>query len=165
MADTTVQGRVERWIVENELPRSFGGTAFSKRRVQLTWGGEFEFDAVSADGAVVVSVSTSCCKTSTGRNAIGKYHKLKADALYLLHALNATRRAMVFTDAGMLAHFQKERSRGRFPPEGAIELISANLPDDLACELQEATRSASLELSPRPASDLTRVPSSLIDRD
>jgi hypothetical protein len=154
MADTTIQGKVERWIVENELPRSFGGMPFSKRRVRLTWGGEFEFDAVSADGAVVASVTTSCCKTVSGRNAIGKYHKLKADALYLLHAVDATRRAMVFTDAGMLAHFEKERSRGRFPPEGAIELISASLPDDLACELRKATRSASLEVSPRAVSDI-----------
>lgn len=151
MADTTVQGKVERWIVEKELPRSLGGRPFSKRRVRLTWGGEFEFDAVSADGAVVVSVSTSCCKTASGRNAIGKYHKLKADALYLLHAVDATRRAMVFTDAGMLAHFEKERSRGRFPPESAIELIYAKLPDDLACELRESTRSASIEVSPHAA--------------
>jgi len=90
MADTTVQGKVERWIVENELPRWFGARPFSKRRMQLTWGGEFEFDAVSADGAVVVSVSTGCCKTVSGRNATGKYHKLKADALYLLHAVYAT---------------------------------------------------------------------------
>jgi len=59
---------------------------------------------------------------------------------------------MVFTDVGMLAHFEKERSRGRFPPEGAIELISAKLPEDLACELREATRSASVEVSPRAAS-------------
>lgn len=152
MADTTVQGKVERWIVENELPRSFGGRPFSKRRVPLTWGGEFEFDAVSADGTVVVCVSTSCCKTASGRNAIGKYHKLKADALYLLHTADATRRAMVFTDAGMLAHFEKERSRGRFPPANAIELIVAKLPNDLACELREATRTASAEVSPRASS-------------
>jgi hypothetical protein len=125
MADTTAQGKVERWIVDNELPRSFGGMSFSKRNVQLTWGGEFEFDAVSADGSMVVCVSTSCCKTATGRNAIGKYHKLKADALHLLHTVDARRRAMVFTDAGMLAHFEKERSRGRFPPASAIELIHA----------------------------------------
>jgi hypothetical protein len=120
--------------------------------VQLTWGGEFEFDAVSADGAVVVCVSTSCCKTASGRNAIGKYHKLKADALYLLHAVDAQRRGMVFTDAGMLAHFEKERSRGRFPPATVIELVAAKLPDDLACELREATRSASVEVSPRAPS-------------
>jgi hypothetical protein len=152
MADTSVQGKVERWIVENELPRCFDGRRFSKRKVQLSWGGEFEFDAVSADGAVVACVSTSCCKTASGRNAIGKYHKLKADALYLLHTVDAERRAMVFTDAGMLAHFEKERSRGRFPPANAIELIPAKLPDDLACELREATRSASVEVSPRTPS-------------
>lgn len=151
MADTSVQGKVERWIVENDLPRSFGGRVFSKRRGQLTWGGQFEFDAVSADGDIVACVSTSCCKTASGRSAIGKYHKLKADALYLLHAVDAKRRAMVFTDAGMLAHFEKERARGRVPPAAAIELILAKLPDHLACELREATRSASVEVSSRGA--------------
>jgi hypothetical protein len=152
MADTSVQGKVERWIVEHDLPRSFGGRPFAKRKVHLTWGGEFEFDAVSADGTVVVCVSTSCCKTASGRNAIGKYHKLKADALYLLHTVGAERRAMVFTDAGMLAHFEKERARGRFPPATAIDLIAATLPDNLAGELREATRAASAEVSPREPS-------------
>jgi hypothetical protein len=84
MADTTVQGKIELWIVENELGQFFGGRTFSKRKVPLKWGGAFEFDAVSADGRVVVCVSTSCCRTASGRNAIGKFHKLKADALYLL---------------------------------------------------------------------------------
>jgi hypothetical protein len=97
-----------------------------------------------------VCVSTSCCKTAGGRSAIGKYHKLKADALYLLHAGRAERRAMVFTDAAMLAHFERERARGRFPPATTIELSLAKLPDDLACELREAARSASVEVAPRP---------------
>jgi hypothetical protein len=150
MADTSVQGKVERWIVENELPRHFGGRRFSKRKIQLTWGGAFEFDAVSTDDDVVACVSTSCCRTATGRNAIGKFHKLKADALYLLNA-TAKRRAMIFTDSGMRDHFERERSRGRFPPASVIDLVLVTLPAELACELQAATRSASVEVSPREA--------------
>ncbi|MGE3507251.1 MAG: hypothetical protein AB7N65_00015 [Vicinamibacterales bacterium] len=149
MADTSVQGKVERWIVQHELSRVFEGRGFSKRRVALTWGGAFEFDAVSADGDIVACVSTSCCRTASGRSAIGKFHKLKADALYLLHTTIAKRRVMVFTDGGMLAHFERERSRGRFPSANEIELLLVSLPDELASELREATRSASFEVSPR----------------
>jgi hypothetical protein len=152
MADTSVQGTVERWIVENELPRLFDERSFSKRKVRLTWGGTFECDAVSADNQVVVCISTSCCRTATGRPAIGKFHKLKADALYLLHTVDCTRRVMVFTDAGMLAHIERERARGRFPPPVSVELLLAALPEVLVTALRDATRAASAEVSPhRPA--------------
>ena len=102
---------------------------------------------------VVACVSTSCCRPATGRNAIGKFHKLKADAFYLLHAAKAQRRAMFFTDADMRDHFERERSLDRFPPGLAIDLVLVKLPDVLAVELREATRSASLEVSPRGLSD------------
>jgi hypothetical protein len=151
MADTSVQGKVERWIVENDLPRRFEDRTFTKRRVPLTWGGLFECDAVSTDGEVVVCVSTSCCRTARDRPAIGKFHKLKADAFYLLHTTDAKRRVMVFTDEGMLEHFTRERSRGRFPPANQIELVLVNLPTPIALELRQARRSASVEVSPTAA--------------
>lgn len=147
MADTRVQHNVERWIVEHELQRVYG-KPFSKRRVPLTWGGSFEFDAVSADAKIIACVSTSCCQTASGRNAIGKFHKIKADALYLLHATATERLVLVFTDSGMLAHFEKERTHGRFPPGTVIELRLIELPQTLADELRLATLVASVEVSP-----------------
>lgn len=147
MADTRVQRRVEEWIVERELPAIYGAS-FSKRTLSLSWGGVFEFDAVSADGKIVACISTSGCRTATGRNAVGKYHKIRADALYLLHAIHTTKLALPFTDPGMLAHFEKERARGRFPPADVIELRLVTLPATLAADLQLATRSASVEVSP-----------------
>jgi hypothetical protein len=148
MADTSVHGKVERWIVANELPRLYG-EQFSKGRVPLTWGGVFECDAVSSDSRTVACISTSCCRTATGRQAIGKFQKLKADTLYLLHTSTTSRRLLVFTDPGMLKHFEKERERGRFPPQSAIELLLVTLPSDLAEELRLATSVASFEVSPR----------------
>ncbi len=149
MANTSSQGRVEGWIVENELPRLFTGKSFSKRKVRLAWGGDFEFDAVSSDSEIIGCVSTSCSRTASGRAAVGKFHKLKADALYLLSTALEHRRVMVFTDEGMKAHFERERARGRFPPPEAIELVLVALPEALACELRAAARSASIEVSPR----------------
>jgi hypothetical protein len=57
---------------------------------------------------------------------------------------------MVFTDRGVLAHFERERHRGRFPPASEVELHFVKLPDALALELEAATRSASFEVSPWP---------------
>lgn len=148
MADTSVHGKVERWIVANELPR-LCGEQFSKGRVPLTWGGAFECDAVSSDSRTVACISTSCCRAATGRQAIGKFHKLKADALYLLHTAKTSRRLLVFTDLGMLERFEKERARGRLPPQSAIELLLVTLRGDLAEELRVATSVASFEVSPR----------------
>lgn len=146
MADTRIQHKVERWIVENELSRLYG-RPFTKRKAPLSWGGSFEFDAVSADSLMIVSVSTSACRTASGKNAIGKFHKIKADALYLLHAVGVERRVLAFTDPGMLAHFERERDRGRFPPTTAIELLPVTLPADLMSELCAATKVASLEVT------------------
>lgn len=148
MADTSVHGKVERWIVATELPRLYG-ERFSKARVPLRWGGVFECDAVSVNGETVACVSTSCCRTATGRNAIGKFHKLKADTFYLTNVLNAKRRILVFTDPGMVGHFERERDRGRFPPATEIELCLIALPRALDEELRLATSFASSEVSPR----------------
>lgn len=146
MADSRTQREVEAWIVTNELPRLFGGS-FAKRRMKLAWGGEFECDAVSDDGHTVVCISTSCCKTASGRNAIGKFHKIKADAFYLL-AIDAARRVLVFTDMGMRDHFERERGRGRFPSEAMLDLRVVNLPVDLAGRLASAAVVASDEVRP-----------------
>ncbi len=148
MADTTVQRKAEAWIVEHELPRLYG-QPFAERGMRLQWGGSFKFDAVSVDGKTIACVSTSCCYTATGRRGVGKFNKLRADALYLLHAVDVERCVMVFTDQGMLEHFAKEQRAGRFPPEKLIELRLAMLPDALAAELRVATGLASAEVSPR----------------
>lgn len=147
VADTRPQGIVEDWIVRNVLPSRYA-RLFTKRVVPLTWGGSFEFDAVSDDGKIVVCVSTSCCRTAGGRPAVGKYHKIRADTLYLLNARGTERRVLVFTDPGMFTHFRAEQKRGRFPEASAIELECVEIPPELAAALLKATQIASVEVSP-----------------
>lgn len=149
MADSITQRDVEKWIVANELPRLFG-EPFEKCKMPLAWGGAFECDAVSKDRQTVMCISTSCCKTASGRSAVGKYHKIKADALYLLH-IQARRRVLAFTDLGMRDHFERERTRGRFPPQTLLELILIHLPQALAKRLSVAAVIASDEVSPEAA--------------
>jgi hypothetical protein len=81
------------------------------------------------------SDQTSARLTASGRNAIGKSHKIRADALYLLHACGAEHRVLAFTDPGMLGRFERERYHGRFPPAAVIESRAIALPPVLADEL------------------------------
>jgi len=146
MANSRVHLEAERWIVAEFLPRKFDGLLFSPRMLRLTWGGNFDFDAVSSDGEIVGLVSTSAAITATGNNAIGKIHKIKCDALYLLHVVGAKRRIMIFAEDSMLKFFSKEQKSGRFPPE--LELLHAPLPSDLYSRLLMARAVASAETSP-----------------
>jgi hypothetical protein len=147
MADTQVQLQAESWVVTNELPRMFS-QVFSKAKLKLSWGGEFEFDAVSDDSRIVACVSTSCCRTAGGRPAVGKYHKIRSDVLYLINAIGPTRRVLVFTDPEMVKHFEAESSHGRFPPADQIELRLAELSEELREALGKARKDASDEVSP-----------------
>ncbi|PYO63146.1 MAG: hypothetical protein DMD28_03060, partial [Gemmatimonadetes bacterium] len=80
MADTITQRRAEQWIREVWLPSVFRQT-FRKQPVRLTSGGEFEFDAISSDRRVIVTVSTSRHHTNSGRRGAGKLNKIRSDIL------------------------------------------------------------------------------------
>jgi hypothetical protein len=147
VADTRAQGIVEAWVVAHLLPTQFR-QSFTKRGIPLAWGGSFEFDAVSEDGKTIVCVSTSCCRTATGKSASGKYNKIRSDALYLLNAIGGQRRILAFTDRSMFDHFTGEQERGRFPAPAEIELVYVEIPAALAAALLEATQLASAEVSP-----------------
>lgn len=147
MADTRLQGTVEDWIAKNLLASRYGGT-FTKRSVPLVWGGSFEFDAVGEDSKTVVCISTSCCRTTGGKPSIGKYNKIRSDALHLLNAVGADRRILVFTDREMFEHCTAEQRRGRFPTAKEIELGHVELPAELSAVLLNARQAASAEVSP-----------------
>jgi len=149
MADTSVQHEVEAWVVREELPRLFEGRRFEKGKVSLAWGGRFEFDAVSTDGTIAVCISTSSRVTSSGKLAVGKIHKIKADTLYLLNAQGVKERVLLFTDPTMLEHFLKQREHGRFPSEAQVQLRHVLLGVELAAKLKIAGNAASGEVQPR----------------
>jgi hypothetical protein len=77
MADTSVQHKAEAWIIEHGLPKLFPGISFVGKKLSLTWGGAFAFDAVSNDGTMVIAISTSAARTATGKLATAKFQKLK----------------------------------------------------------------------------------------
>ncbi len=147
MANTKVQGAVERWVRETWMPANLG-QPFTKGRGRLSAAGEFEFDGISADGSTVACISTAKHKTSGGRNGMGKWFKLRSDMLYLVMAESVGRRLLVLTEPCMLEHYKAERARGRVPRE--VEVVLVELPVDLRERLAASRERASEEV--RPAS-------------
>jgi hypothetical protein len=149
MADTSAQHNAEKWVAAHFFPERLKGTSFSGRKLTLKWGGQFAFDAVSEDGKIVGLISTSAALTVSGKAAMAKFQKLKADALYLLNVIGAEQLLMIFTEDSMSKHFEKEKKSGRFPPE--IIFMHALLPEEIHALVLASRQIASAETSPQGA--------------
>lgn len=55
MADTSIQKKVEKWICNNYLVQKYG-QLFKEKKIELSWGGKYNFDAVSEDESIVVNI-------------------------------------------------------------------------------------------------------------
>ena len=145
MADTRAQKKGESWVLSDFLPKRYG-VPFAGQKVSLAWGGKFDFDAVSSDGSIIGNISTSSARTARSKLATAKIQKIKCDTLYLLHARGAKQRLLIFTEADMLRHFEKEVRNGRFPK--GVKLLHVALPATLQREVESARKVASDETSP-----------------
>ena len=145
MAKTKDQVMAQQWIATKYLPRKFN-QQFEEKLIDLTWGGKFKFDAVSEDGKIIGSISTSAAKTASGKPSSGPFHKIHSDTLYLLHANSATKRLLIFTEKDMQEHFIREQESGRLPP--GVDLIHVELPNNLKNQVKNARFSASQEVTP-----------------
>jgi hypothetical protein len=145
MADTRVQLEVEDWVRDRWMREQFA-CDFYRKRLPLTSGGVFDFDAVSHDGKIAACISTSGGKTASGKHAVGKVLKLRSDMLFLVMAKEPKRRIIVLTEPDMLDVCSKEKAGGRVPQQ--IEFVLADLPEDLREKLAQARKNASKEVSP-----------------
>ena len=144
MADSKSHRSAEVWLRESWLPATFHQT-FSKRRLDLISGGQFEFDGVSADRTVAVCISTNGGVRANGGKAGTKLHKIRSDALFLL-LTTIERRVVVFADKAMYELCANEAKNGRFPLN--IELLYAELPSDMIAELEASRAFAAAEVTP-----------------
>jgi hypothetical protein len=130
MANTAIlRYKVEPVIragLEEEFAQSFGS-----RVLALPGGAVREFDAVSNDGTVVVSIKTSSGLTSGGNIPGGKINGCIAD-LYYLSLLKAPVRRLVLTNPQFHAIFTK-RMAGAMPEGVEVRLVP--LPPDLQAEV------------------------------
>lgn len=146
MADTRCQLEVEAWVRQVWLAERYN-QPFSVRRLQLSPGGYFEFDAVSADGKMVATISTSSARTAGGKRATGAVMKHRSDMLFLLMS-GAKHPLLVLTDLTMYNFWQAERKRGRVPD--SVEVVYAEIPEELASRLRQARARSSAEMRPEP---------------
>ncbi len=102
-----------------------------------------EFDAVSADGSIVVGIKSSSGRTSGGRYPSGKVATAYQE-LYFLSLAKAERRILVLTNPELHKIFRK-RSDGKVAPGLKLKLIS--LPPELEKQAQAVQRAASQEMS------------------
>lgn len=118
---------------------------FRKRGLPLSSGGVFDLDAVSEDNKIVANTSTSGATTASGRPAVGKLMKIRAD-MYFLLLVDAERKLVVFSEPDMLELCQREARIGRVP--SSIEFVHAKIPGELATRLQGARKVAFGEVTP-----------------
>jgi hypothetical protein len=109
---------------------------------ELRSGGVFDFDAVSDDGSIVATISTSGSKTSGMKYAVGKILKLRSDMLFLT-LVQAERRVIVLSEQDMFDQCEKEVADGRVPEE--IEFACGEIPAELRTRLVAARLKASRE--------------------
>lgn len=145
MADTRVQLEVEDWVRTTWMPEAFG-QKFRRERLLLRSGGKFDFDAVSEDGQIIATISTSSSLTSGGKHGVGKMQKLRSDMLFLIMA-SAKRRIIILTEKDMHEKCISEHAGGRVPPE--VEFILADIPAALRMRLAAAKAKSSAEVSPK----------------
>ena len=149
MSDTRCQTECERWVRDNWLPAQFG-MPFEERTMPLSSGGVFKFDAVSEDGSVIASISTSKAAMSSGKRGVGKLMKIRSDMFFHVMA-GSGQHVLVFTEDCMLTQLVAERERGRVPQH--LQLLKADLPPELATRLHAARTQSSSEVRARRPED------------
>lgn len=96
MANTSkLRYKVEPWV-RAQLEARFHQT-FNSRVLELAPGGRHEFDAVSEDGSIVVSIKTTSGLTSGGKFPGGKVNAVTAE-LYYLSLVNAPTKVLILTN-------------------------------------------------------------------
>ena len=150
MADTSAYHNIERWVRDFELPKRFK-QPFEKKRLPIGTKSNgtpatHEFDAVSGDGKIVVSVKASSGKTTGGKGPSGKIKDSYAEVFFLSRLQKRDKRFLVLTDREYYELFKKD-SDGKIP-EG-VEMMNIEPPEHLAEEVHKARKKASEEVSPR----------------
>lgn len=133
---------VENYVREQLAQRH--GQPFSKRFLKLSTGGTHEFDAVSKDGTIVVSVKAASGLTKSGKNPSAKIQGCIAE-LYYLSLVSAPTRQLLLTTPAFHKIFVK-KIIGALAPGVSVELMP--LSSEMQAEVDKVVAAASREVSP-----------------
>jgi hypothetical protein len=143
MANTAMLRYKVEPVIRERLGKEFG-QPFASRILALPGGARREFDAVSADGTVVVSIKTSSGLTSGGNLPGGKINSCIAD-LYYLSLVQASVRRLVLTNPEFHEIFTT-RMRGAIAL--GVEVVLSPLDAELQAEVDQVIAAASSEMGP-----------------
>jgi len=143
MANTSYLRKVVERYVRSQLQEEYG-QPFASVVLPLTTGGTHEFDAVSEDGTIVVSIKSSSGLTATGRNPSGKIKDSIAE-LYFLSLVPAVERQLILTTPAFFDIFMKVM-KNKIAPGISVRRIP--LPVDIQLEVDKIVAGASAEVSP-----------------
>lgn len=132
---------VEPWV-RDQLAEQYG-QRFAPRVLRLAPGGTHEFDAVSDDGRVVVSIKANSGLTSGGNHPTGKVATC-LNEVYFLTLVDADVRLLALTNPAFHAIFTKVTA-GQIAPGIGVELLP--LPADMQRMVDGVTALASREMS------------------
>jgi hypothetical protein len=157
MANTAaLRYKVEPWV-RSALEERYG-QPFSSQVLELSPGGRHEFDAVSEDGTIVVSIKTNSGLTSGGKFPAGKVSTVTAE-LYYLMLVDAREKILVLTNREfheiLLRHL-----KGAVPSDITVMLMA--LPDELQVEVDATIAAASREMTP---ADVAEAVSTLVEAE
>jgi hypothetical protein len=122
-----------RRLLEDEFDQPF-----SSQRLELPGGATREFDAVSADGSVVVAVKTSSGLTSGGNKPSGKVKGAITD-LYYLSLIDAPVRRLVLTNPEFYDIFTTDMAGAI---ADGIDVVLVPLPAELQAMVDEVIAEA-----------------------
>jgi hypothetical protein len=146
VANTSYLRREVEGYVRGRLSEEFD-QPFTSEFLALRPGGRHEFDAVSADGAVVASVKSASGLTSGGQDAERQDQGLRAE-LYYFSLVDAPIRRLVFTTPAFFGIFEKVTA-------GAIadglEVVCRPLPPEIQQQVDLIVQEASKEVTPAAA--------------
>jgi hypothetical protein len=117
---------------------------FASRFLTLVPGGRHEFDAVSADGRIVVSIKSASGLTAGGRVPSGKIKDCLAE-LYYLSLVEAPVRRLVLTTPAFFQLFARTTVGA---VAAGLQVVCVPLPGTIQAEVDKVVEEASREVSP-----------------
>jgi hypothetical protein len=152
MANTSaLRYKVEPWV-RTQLHERYR-QPFSSQVLDLVPGGRHEFDAVSADRSIVVSIKTNSGLTSGGNFPNGKVNAVTAE-LYYLTLVEAQTKVLLLTNPEfheiLLRHLKGAIALG-------VDIVLMELPAELQTEVDVVIAEASREMTVEQVAEATAV--------
>lgn len=108
--------------IRKVLSKKFNTNLEEKNVLLEGINGKYRFDLVSSDGEIVGEIKSYKYELPSGGRPSAKIAHASEACLFLMHAKNAKRRLLVFSEKEFYEHYRKER-QGQLAEHNGIEII------------------------------------------